>query len=74
MTDDQVNAEEMAENRKRRDASVPATEAGVVAAPEPNATAVEPDMKMLPKPWGKRVWARLGAWGARTHIRHPRPE
>jgi hypothetical protein len=74
MTDDQVNTEEMTENRKRREAGAPATESGVVVALEQNTTAVDADVDTLRQPWSKRVWARLGAWGVRTHVRHPRPE
>lgn len=74
MTDDQVDTEELAENRKRREAGAPATESGAPAAPEQNTTAVDADADILQKSWSKRVWARLGAWGVRTHVRHPRPE
>ena len=74
MTDDQVDTEEMAENRKRREAGAPATESDAAVAPEQNTTAIDADTDVLRKPWGKRVWARLGAWGVHTHVRHPRPE
>ncbi|WP_153041137.1 hypothetical protein [Paraburkholderia monticola] len=74
MTDDQVDTEEMAENRKLREAGAPATESGAAVAPEQNATAIDADADMLRKPWSKRVWAQLGAWGAYTRVRHPRPE
>lgn len=74
MIDDQVDTEEIAANRKRREAEAPATEPGAVVAPAQNATAIDADADILPKPWGKRVWAQLGAWGVRTHVRHPRPE
>ena len=74
MIDDQVDAEEIAENRKRREAEASAAETGAVVAPEQNTSAIDPDVDVLRKPWSKRVWARLGAWGVRTHVRHPRPE
>jgi hypothetical protein len=75
MTDDQVDTEEIAENRKRREAGAPATESAAAVAPEQNTTPVDADADMLRTPWRKRVWAWLGgASGVRTHVRHPRPE
>lgn len=74
MTDDQVNTEEMAENRKRREAGATATEAGEANVPERNPSAIDPAVNLLPKHWGTRIWTRLGAWGIRTHVRHPRPQ
>ena len=74
MTDDQVDTEEMAENRKRREAGAPPVESGAAIARAQNTTAIDADTDVLRKPWSKRVWARLGAWGVRTHVRHPRPE
>jgi hypothetical protein len=74
MTDDQVDTEEIAEHRKRREAGPPVTETGATVAPEQNSTEIGANADKLQKPWGKRVPVWLGAWGGRTHVRHPRPE
>ncbi len=74
MTDDQVNTKEIEENRKRREAGAPGAETVTAVAPKPDTTAIDADADVLHKRWGKRVWAWLGASGARTHVRHPRPE
>jgi hypothetical protein len=74
MTDDQVDMEEIAENRNRREAGAAATEPAAAVAPEQHTTVMDPDADRLRKPWGKRVWAWLGASAVRTHVRHPRPE
>lgn len=74
MIDDQVDTEEIAENRKRREVGQIETDAGATVAAQQKLKAIEADANIPQKPWGKRVWARLGAWGVRTHVRHPRPE
>jgi hypothetical protein len=74
MIDDQVDTEEIAENRKRREVGAKATEHGATVAPEQNATASDANVETLRKPWLSRVWALFGAWATRTHVRHPRPQ
>lgn len=74
MTDDQVDMAEIAENRSRREAGAAATEPATAVAPQPLTAVIDPDVNRLRKPWGKRIWAWLGASGVRTHVRHPRPE
>lgn len=74
MPDDQVNMQEMAENRQRREAGAPATEHGVDVTSEQNSMTIDADAETLRKPWGARLWAILGAWGVCTHVRHPRPQ
>jgi hypothetical protein len=74
MIDDQVDAEEIAESRKRREIGAMSPDASASVAPKQEATAIDVDANVPQQPWGKRVWAWLGAWGVRTHVRHPRPE
>jgi hypothetical protein len=69
MIDDQVNKEEIEENRKRREIASPAPEHGAAIAPMQDAETLNAEGP--PKPWGKRVWTSLGIWNARTRVRHP---
>lgn len=71
MIDDQVDKDEIEENRKRRETAAPAPEHGAAVAPGQDAKDMNADVSPKPRPWGKRVWASLGIWNVRTHVRHP---
>lgn len=74
MIDDQVDTEEIEENRKRREIDAIASDVKAPVAPNQTPTTIDADPHIPQKPWGKRIWTQLGAWGIRTHVRHPRPE
>ncbi|RKF38212.1 hypothetical protein [Paraburkholderia fungorum] len=71
MIDDQVDKEEIEENRKRREAAALAPEHDEAVVPKQEAKDMNPEVAPKPKPWGRRVWTSLGTWNARTRVRHP---
>jgi hypothetical protein len=71
MIDDQVDKEEIEENRKRRETAALAQEHSEAIAPAQDTKDINAEVPPKPKPWGKRVWTSLGVWNARTRVRHP---
>ena len=68
MIDHQMNAEEVAENKKQREAAENATDDGMPVAPESNAGDVDEVQDVTPKQWVKTA----GKWPgtARDWMRH----
>ena len=58
MTDDLVNAEDLAERKKRRESAATATDDGMPVGPENKAGDVEAIQYITPKKWAKstRKW------------------
>ena len=61
MIDDQVNAEELAESRRQREAAANATDDGMPAAPENEKGVVEETQYRAPKQWVRHARKWLGA-------------
>ena len=61
MIDDQVNAEELAENRRQREAAANATDDGMPVAPENEKLIVEGTQYRAPKQWVRHARKWLGA-------------
>lgn len=61
MIDDQVNAEELAESRKLREAAEKATDDGMPVAPESKEKDVEGIQYRTPKQWVRHARKWLGA-------------
>ncbi|WP_341312679.1 hypothetical protein WN982_14600 [Paraburkholderia sp. IMGN_8] len=61
MIDDQVNAEELAESRRKREAAANATDDGMPAAPENEKPIVEETQNRAPKQWVRHARKWLGA-------------
>jgi hypothetical protein len=63
MIDDQMNAEEVAENRKQRETAENATDDGMPVAPESKAGDVDEVQGITPKQWVKSARKWPGAAG-----------
>ncbi|MFM0197869.1 hypothetical protein [Paraburkholderia strydomiana] len=61
MIDDQVNAEELAESRKQREAAANATDDGMPVAPEDEGRVVDKTQYRRPKQWVRHARKLLGA-------------
>jgi hypothetical protein len=61
MIDDQVNAEELAESRRRREAAENATDDGMPVAPENKTRDVEEIQYKTPKQWVRYARKWLGS-------------
>ncbi|MFM0136034.1 hypothetical protein [Caballeronia grimmiae] len=61
MIDDQVNAEELAESRKQRDAAADATDDGMPLAPEEEKRVADGSQCRGPKQWVRQARKLLGA-------------
>jgi hypothetical protein len=61
MNDDQVNAEELAESRRRREAAENATDDGMPVAPEDKERDAEGIQYRTPKQWVRHARKWLGA-------------
>jgi len=61
MIDDQVNAEELAESRKQREAAQKATDDGMPVAPEDNAKDLGQIPYETPKQWIRHARKWLGS-------------
>jgi len=61
MIDDQVNAEELAESRRQREAAANATDDGMPVAPESGKRVVEGIQHRSPKQWVRHARKLLGA-------------
>jgi len=61
MIDDQVDAEELAESRRQRDAAANATDDGMRPAPENEKRVVEGTQYGAPKRWVRHARKWLGA-------------
>jgi hypothetical protein len=64
MIDDEVNAEELAENRKQREAAETATDDGMPVAPESKTGDVDEVEDIGPKQWVKSARKWPGTAGA----------
>ena len=63
MIDDQVNAEELADSRKQREAAANATDDGMPVAPEDEKRVVDGTQYRGPKQWIRHARKLLGAGG-----------
>ncbi|MFM0478571.1 hypothetical protein [Paraburkholderia strydomiana] len=61
MIDDQVNAEELAESRRQREAAANATDDGMPVAPEGKKRVVDGTAYRGPKQWVRHARKLLGA-------------
>ncbi|MGC2961615.1 hypothetical protein ACPUET_16710 [Paraburkholderia graminis] len=61
MIDDQVNAEELAESRKQREAAANATDDGMPVGPEDEKRVVDGTQYRGPKQWIRHARKLLGA-------------
>jgi hypothetical protein len=61
MIDDQVNAEELAESRRQREAAANATDDGMPAVPENEKRIVDGTQYRAPKQWVRHARKWLGA-------------
>jgi hypothetical protein len=64
MIDDQVNVEELAENKKQREAAETATDDGMPVAPDSKAEGGTTIQYRTPRQWVKHARTWLGAGGA----------
>jgi hypothetical protein len=61
MIDDQVNAEELAESKRQREAAANATDDGMPVGPENEKRVVEATQCRAPKQWVRHARKWLGA-------------
>ncbi|RKE37550.1 hypothetical protein B0G76_3809 [Paraburkholderia sp. BL23I1N1] len=64
MIDDQVNAEELAESRRQREAAANATDDGMPVAPENEKRVAEGIQYRAPKQWARHARKWLAAGGS----------